>query len=87
MIDLGELKPSKYMDTIINYGNSEKRKTPIYEVYERNGSNRLGDIRWYPAWRGFCFFPNNNTVFDHGCLLKIVEWINELNKRYKEASE
>jgi hypothetical protein len=86
MIDLGELPTGKYMYADSDYGekDNEKRKTPIYTIHENNTCGTLGWIKWYPAWRGFCFFATVNTVFDAGCLQQIREWIEELNKRYKE---
>lgn len=65
------------------------RKTAIYEVCE-NGEPEdypqeypLGEIKWYAPWRGFCFFPCRETVFDAGCLTQLCEWIAVLNQKQK----
>lgn len=84
MINLGTLPRGKYMTAIIDLVGSRGRKTPVYAIHEGSGTNRLGEIKWYGPWRGFCFFPKGNTVFDAECLQQIREWIAELNKRYKE---
>jgi hypothetical protein len=86
MIDLGELPVGKYMyaEPAHNADFYTARKTPIYDIREKNTCGRLGWLKWYPAWRGFCFFPTVNTVFDAGCLQQIREWIAELDKRHKQ---
>lgn len=37
------------------------------EVYATRGAY-LGSLKWYGAWRQFCFFPAEGTIFNTGCL-------------------
>ncbi len=61
------------------------RKTSIYEIYEKNTTGcLLGEIKWYGAWRKFCFFPNEKTIWDTKCLTKITEFLDKTNKEYRE---
>lgn len=36
----------------------------------------LGEIRWSPSWRRYVFHPIGDTLYDAGCLLEIVDFIN-----------
>lgn len=47
------------------------RKTPIYHIESPNGVIKLGQIKWFPAWRGYCFFPEPDTIWDLTCLSEI----------------
>lgn len=40
----------------------------------------LGIVKWLPAWRQYCFFPEADLVFSVGCLKDICEFIGELKK-------
>lgn len=51
------------------------RKTGIWQVRSRRSGVVLGRIKWYGAWRQFCFFPESATVFNRGCLDDINEFI------------
>lgn len=44
----------------------------------------LGYIKWFGAWRKYCFYPNDNAIFDVGCLGEIVEQINILMEERKK---
>jgi hypothetical protein len=57
------------------------RKTPIVRVKNKTNGFFLGEIKWYSAWRDYCFFPAENCVFHDGCLNKIVECINYLKTK------
>ena len=63
------------------------KKTPSYTIYEKRGGAPLGEIKWYGPWRGLCFFPGWDTVFDCGCLQQIREWIQTLDAAYKASKE
>lgn len=50
----------------------EGRKTAVFHVRDRHGG-KLGEVKWYGAWRQFCFFPDgpNRPVFNNDCLNRI----------------
>lgn len=76
------LSESKYMRTALS--KPEGRKTYICTITEKADEfNHLGEIKWYPPWRGYCFYPAYQTVFDTGCLGKIYDWVVELNLHHK----
>lgn len=62
----------------VDAGIPEGQKTRRYTVYG-TGSNSLGQIRFYGAWRKFCFFPNEMTTFDSTCLTEISDFCQHQN--------
>lgn len=72
------------MDNIIfegNYFRIEKkilpnRKTPIYEII--NGNIKIGEVKWYGAWRKYCFFPTSDTVWDGKCLNELNDFLSNI---------
>ncbi len=58
----------------------DNRKTKIYELCNsQNERIHLGEIKYNPRWRKYCFYPLEETVFDSKCLLDIVNFIDKLN--------
>lgn len=69
----------KLVDYLPNNGSSEyftvrwlfqapSGKTAVYEVTDKERTVILGYIKWWGAWRKYCFFPESKTVFDLHCL-------------------
>jgi|GEM_PF-1172267 len=59
-------------------------KTMLFEVRNNRTEYTLGELKWYPAWRQYCFFPMRDTVFNRDCLDDISDFIGELiHDRYK----
>jgi hypothetical protein len=50
-----------------------KPKTKVYGVMSKCSDCELGEIKWYPSWRHYCFFPTLEfqTVHSDRCLLSI----------------
>ena len=47
----------------------QNRKTKIIHLIS-NGDveTLLGVIKWFGAWRQYCFFPEENTLYNNECL-------------------
>ena len=59
-------------------------KTVRVQVVNRNSTMGLAEIKWYGAWRQYCFFPYNvDTVFNEGCLSDIVKVVRLLNDHHR----
>jgi len=69
---------SKWLEFI---EKESKPKTKVYSVYSKCGDCELGEIKWYPAWRHYCFFPEFETVHSDRCLREISEFITKLNDK------
>ena len=55
----------------------KRHKTTIWGIENKNKGGLIGEIKWYPQWRQYTFFPKNETVFAKDCLKDIVEFIKE----------
>ena len=58
-------------------------KTNVYSVKNKNSDDLLGFIKWYSAWRQYCFFPVNSTVYSRGCMKDINDFINKIMEERK----
>ena len=76
------MEPSKSKYVIFwpdrEYGKTHK--TQYINVTTRRGEpfEEIGHIKWYPAWRKYCFFPDSETLYEAKCLSDIESYINFL---------
>lgn len=59
-------------------------KTHMYQLVNKLSGDTIGTIKWYGAWRKYCFFPNNDTVWDINCLNDITRLIKDITQQYKD---
>ena len=62
----------------------KNEKTNIYCVKTKKDDILLGFIKWYGAWRQYCFFPLNSTIFSSGCMKDINDFINKIMEERKK---
>ncbi len=55
----------------------EGRKTAVYSCRNKRSGEELGQIRWYGAWRQYCYFPTVQAVYSAGCLRDIAGFMAE----------
>ncbi len=60
-------------------------KTEVYDVLSKPSGFILGHIRWYPAWRQYCFYPSPNCVFNVGCMGDLIAFIGDLMTERKRV--
>lgn len=60
------------------------RKTPILHICSKLSNDEIGIIKWYGAWRKFCFFPNPDTIWDEKCLTKLNNFLIQYNKDWRK---
>ena len=65
----------------------DNRKTPIYHIESMLSKDEIGQIKWYGAWRKFCFYPNGDTIWDNKCLEQIIAFLNQVNTKKKNKEE
>lgn len=58
-------------------------KTNVYSVKNKKSDNLLGFIKWYGAWRQYCFFPINSTIYSRDCMKDINDFINKIMEKRK----
>jgi len=54
-------------------------KTSKWSCQTKNGCHSLGNIKWYGAWRQYCYFPVVQAVYSAGCLDDIADFLKQLN--------
>ena len=62
------------------------RKTPILHIHSNEGYY-LGDIKWYGAWRKFCFYPTQDTVWDEKCLAELLNFLEQYNREWRNKKK
>lgn len=60
-------------------------KTNKYYVMTKGSRQAIGVIKWFAAWRKYCFYPVNGTLFDPGCLTDIAAFIQERMEERKKV--
>lgn len=63
---------------IMAFPIEKKPKTWVYGVVSMSQECRLGIVKWYANWRQYCFFPENETIFNPTCMKDIIQFITEL---------
>lgn len=62
------------------------RKTPILHICSKLSRDEIGIIKWYGAWRKFCFFPYPETIWDEKCLMALNNFLIQYNKDWREKN-
>jgi hypothetical protein len=63
----------------------QKPKTKIYGVFSVKHGDKLGEIRWFGRWRQYTFFPSNETVWNLGCLVDVIVFLQKLKEEKAET--
>lgn len=63
------------------------RKTPKYYIFNNNGVDILGEIKWFSSWRKFCFYPSEATIWDSKCLNDVMTLLDDFNKNWKTKNK
>jgi hypothetical protein len=54
--------------------------TDVYDVLSKSRGDKLGQIRWYGAWRQYAFFPCGETIWNKACLVDLRRFLEEIKK-------
>ena len=55
---------------------------PTYGIVNRNANVAIGLVAWNSWWKRYCFYPEEDTVWDVGCLADVQDFINSLEDGY-----
>ena len=58
-------------------------KTGRYDLVSKKGE-LLGSIKYFPYWRQYCFFPDNETIWSAGCLKDVVAFLDKINSNGRD---
>ena len=56
----------------------DKTKTSVWSCRTNREKSELGLVKWYSAWRAYCYFPTVQAVYSSGCLSDIRDFIGTL---------
>ena len=62
----------------------KKLRTTTWLCINNRSGSELGIIKWYGAWRQYCYFPTAQAVYSKGCLEDIAQFLRELITRHRE---
>ena len=48
--------------------------TKVWSVESKSSEFKLGQIKWFAAWRRYCFYPRPGTVWSPDCLRDVLEF-------------
>lgn len=57
-----------------------KAKTSVFSCRNNRSGEELGQVRWYPAWRRYCYFPTVQAIYSAGCLADIQHFMEAVEK-------
>ena len=80
------MKNNKYIEFNLVRLN---KKTKVYCVRNIKSQMILGFIKWYGAWRQYCFEPiiSDIAIFSSGCLIDISNFIKQLMNERKNKEK
>ena len=81
-------KDKKYHLYFIRARKDPNKKMPVYIVRKdsmRADGEYLGYIRFNGAWRQYVFHPDQNSYWSSGCLELITEFLNKVNKKFRDS--
>jgi hypothetical protein len=70
--------------------NTPSRKTKVWVVWsskEDFEGAELGQVKFYPQWRKFAFFPASQTLFEKDCLRDIADFCETATKEWRSSRE
>jgi len=79
-----EYKYIRFEDKTEQYS---KRTTQVWWIISKRGEGLIGEIKWFGRRRQYCFYPNEKTIFNSGCLSDIIDFLNQLKEERKKKVE
>lgn len=76
-------KEKKNFLSFVNIPPKKDKKTQSWMVSNTEHHVAIGEVKWYGAWRKYCFFPHKDTVHDSKCLGFIQEFLDKVNADWK----
>lgn len=65
------------------FADSERvRKTEVWMVRTLDHTP-IGEVKWWSAWRKYCFMPKANTIFEEVCLRQIADFVQSRTLEHK----
>ncbi len=90
MADNYSISKAKMKHSFIRFagiGLSKSGKTRMWAVTDADGMYVLGKIKWHGHWRGYAFFPEQDTetLYEQKCLREIADFLEEATKLTRQG--
>jgi hypothetical protein len=59
---------------------SAESKHNFYSVHSTHTNDLLGSIYYYPKWKEYVFYPNDDTIWSSGCMQEIIDFIKTIKE-------
>jgi len=63
----------------------ENPKTKVWSCCNNTHDTELGIVKWYPAWRRYCYFPTIPAAYSSDCLEDINSFIKQAEELHKSS--
>lgn len=57
----------------------ENPKTKAWACHNNRSDAELGQVKWYGAWRQYCYFPSCPAVYSVSCFEDINDFIRQIS--------
>jgi hypothetical protein len=74
---------TEYNYLSFDFTEKQPKKTSSWNCRNKRTKDVLGVVKWYSAWRQYCFFPTCPAVYNNSCLSDISDFLTQLNKERK----
>lgn len=61
------------------------RKTRVWDVLSKDGTENLGYVSWAGNWRRYAFTPSKGTYFEQECLRDIAAFLEARTREWREG--
>lgn len=74
--------------SFISFFREESRETGVTQVWRvTEGVSEegapLGEVRWFPPWRKYAYFPRTRTVYEETCMQEIAHFCVTLTRLHR----
>lgn len=72
----------------INQCHNKGRKTKLYAIRKDDSfgmAEYLGGIKFNDRWRQYVFEPHNDTIWSWECMIGIVKFLQEINRKWRRS--
>lgn len=69
---------TEYKYLVFVKSDKKPGKTSVWECRNAKSGTTLGLVKWYGAWRQYCYFPVVQAVYSAGCFDDITHFIRQL---------
>lgn len=62
-------------------------KTKRWFISPKPNGGCIGEIKWFPRWRKYCFFPWPGSVYEETCLREIAGFCVDRTKEHRAMNK